>query len=57
VDNKCAVGDRDVWEGKAEEEIELEEKGLLTDLSKGIVCKRIHKEPVDAKVRQIMAGM
>ena len=36
-------------EGKAEEEIELEEKGLSTDLSEGIVCKKIHEEPVDAR--------
>ncbi len=51
-------------EGKAEEEIELEEKGLSTDLSEGIVCKKIHEEPVDARgytnflwMRQIMTGM
>jgi hypothetical protein len=37
-----------VWEGKAKEEIELEEKGLSTDLSDGVVCKKIHEEPFDA---------
>jgi hypothetical protein len=35
--------------GKAAEEIELEEKGLSMDLSKGIMCKKTHEEPVDAR--------
>ncbi len=37
-----------MWEGKTEEEIELEEKGLLMDLTGGVECKKIHKEPFDA---------